>query len=298
MTWPATGPSPTWVRSCWALGDVAGASAVILPAVTDFESEVPMIRVPFLAVHGELLLALGDESGARTEYDKAREAALGVGNGILAAQVDCRLGRLARGQGEPVEAEELHHRALAVFHHHRLLPGIAESLEALAGTAVEEESTSEAVRLLGAASSIRASIGLVRRPVDQPGYERDVARARQTSIPRPSRLPGPRANPSPPTRPWPTRTRARGERKRPSSGWTSLTPTEVEVVKLTAKGLSNPEIGERLFIGRATVKTHLAHIFTKLGVTSRAELAAEATRRGLTVDGRTAVTAAEGQVIQ
>ena len=52
-------------------------------------------------------------------------------------------------------------------------------------------------------------------------------------------------------------------------------------VRLTAKGLSNPEIGARLFIGRATVKTHLTHIFTKLGVTSRAELAAEATRRGL-----------------
>ncbi len=75
--------------------------------------------------------------------------------------------------------------------------------------------------------------------------------------------------------------RARGERKRPSSGWASLTPTELEVVKLAAQGLSNPEIGERLFIGRPTVKTHLAHTFNKLGVTSRAELASEATRRGL-----------------
>jgi DNA-binding CsgD family transcriptional regulator len=36
-----------------------------------------------------------------------------------------------------------------------------------------------------------------------------------------------------------------------------------------------------LFIGRATVKTHLAHVFIKLGLTSRAELAAEATRKGL-----------------
>jgi DNA-binding CsgD family transcriptional regulator len=76
-------------------------------------------------------------------------------------------------------------------------------------------------------------------------------------------------------------TRARGERKRPSTGWDSLTPTELDVVKLIAKGLSNPEIGTRLFIGRATVKTHLSHVFTKLGVTNRAELASEATRRGL-----------------
>ncbi len=36
-----------------------------------------------------------------------------------------------------------------------------------------------------------------------------------------------------------------------------------------------------MFIGRATVKTHLTHIFIKLGITRRAELAAEATRRGL-----------------
>jgi DNA-binding CsgD family transcriptional regulator len=76
-------------------------------------------------------------------------------------------------------------------------------------------------------------------------------------------------------------TRARGERKRPSSGWASLTPTELEVVKLVVKGLTNPEIGERLFIGRGTVKTHLAHVFTKLGLGTRSELAAEATRRGL-----------------
>src|SRR5688572_17929645 len=73
----------------------------------------------------------------------------------------------------------------------------------------------------------------------------------------------------------------RRERKRPSSGWASLTPTELDVVKVVATGLTTPEIGERLFIGRGTVKTHLAHVFTKLGVSTRSELAAEVTRRGL-----------------
>jgi DNA-binding CsgD family transcriptional regulator len=75
--------------------------------------------------------------------------------------------------------------------------------------------------------------------------------------------------------------RARGERKRPSAGWDSLTPTEVDVVRLTAQGLTNPEIGERLFISRGTVKTHLSHVFAKLGIANRSELAAEATRRGM-----------------
>ena len=73
--------------------------------------------------------------------------------------------------------------------------------------------------------------------------------------------------------------RGRGERKRPSTGWASLTPSELQVVGLVAEGLSNPLIGERLFVSRRTVQTHLKHVFAKLGVTSRAELASKATRR-------------------
>jgi DNA-binding CsgD family transcriptional regulator len=72
--------------------------------------------------------------------------------------------------------------------------------------------------------------------------------------------------------------RGRGQRRRPAAGWASLTPTEQQVVNLVVKGLSNPQIGERLFISRGTVKTHLAHVFAKLGVTTRAELAVAATR--------------------
>jgi DNA-binding CsgD family transcriptional regulator len=75
--------------------------------------------------------------------------------------------------------------------------------------------------------------------------------------------------------------RARGERKRPGRGWESLTPTEIRVVELVAEGLTNPQIGERMFISRGTVKVHLSHIFAKLGIATRAELAAEATRRTL-----------------
>jgi DNA-binding CsgD family transcriptional regulator len=75
--------------------------------------------------------------------------------------------------------------------------------------------------------------------------------------------------------------RARGERRRPSFGWDSLTPTELSVVALAADGLTNPEICERLFISRGTVKTHLGHAFAKLGVKTRAELASVATKHAL-----------------
>jgi DNA-binding CsgD family transcriptional regulator len=68
--------------------------------------------------------------------------------------------------------------------------------------------------------------------------------------------------------------RARGERARPSIGWDSLTPTEQRVAALIAQGLSNREIAAELFVSPETVKTHLAHMFDKLGVRSRAAVAA------------------------
>ena len=51
------------------------------------------------------------------------------------------------------------------------------------------------------------------------------------------------------------------------------------MVELVAAGLTNPQIGERMFISRGTVKVHLSHIFAKLGIATRSELAAEVTRR-------------------
>jgi DNA-binding CsgD family transcriptional regulator len=71
----------------------------------------------------------------------------------------------------------------------------------------------------------------------------------------------------------------RGPRRRPRLGWESLTGTERRVVDLVAEGLTNPQIGERLFVSRRTVQTHLAHVFAKLDISSRAQLAAEVARR-------------------
>ncbi len=68
-------------------------------------------------------------------------------------------------------------------------------------------------------------------------------------------------------------------RGRPAFGWASLTPTEEVVARLVAEGLSNPQIGDRLYVSRRTVQTHVAHVFGKLGVTSRSQLAVEVTRQ-------------------
>jgi len=58
-----------------------------------------------------------------------------------------------------------------------------------------------------------------------------------------------------------------------------LTPREAELLSLLTEGLSNRELGQRLFISEATVKTHLAHIYAKLGVDTRAAAIATAIRR-------------------
>jgi len=70
----------------------------------------------------------------------------------------------------------------------------------------------------------------------------------------------------------------RGTRGRPRIGWASLTPAEHAVAGLVAEGLSNPQIGERLYISRRTVQTHLAHMFAKLDIATRAQLAVDVTR--------------------
>ena len=66
----------------------------------------------------------------------------------------------------------------------------------------------------------------------------------------------------------------RGSRRRSAAGWSSLTATEAKVVTLVSEGLRNAEVAAQLFMTVATVKTHLGHVFAKLGVASRAELAA------------------------
>jgi len=71
---------------------------------------------------------------------------------------------------------------------------------------------------------------------------------------------------------------------RPAVGWSSLTEAELSVVRLAAEGLTNADVAARLFLSRYTVETHLKHVFVKLGVQSRAELAALTASRASSPD--------------
>lgn len=76
-------------------------------------------------------------------------------------------------------------------------------------------------------------------------------------------------------------TRPTGRDGRPVRGWASLTDTEGHVADLVASGLTNPEVGERVYLSRHTIDFHLRQIYRKLEIHSRVELARLVTRRDL-----------------
>ena len=74
---------------------------------------------------------------------------------------------------------------------------------------------------------------------------------------------------------------ARQIRSRSQSDAPVLSEREREVLELLCEGLSAPQIGERLVLGTSTIKSHLSHLYEKLGVSDRAAAVASAMRRGL-----------------
>jgi predicted ATPase/DNA-binding CsgD family transcriptional regulator len=189
------------------------------------------------------------------------------------------LARLSAARGEWTDARQhalAHLDACVEGGHATYVPGCLDALaEVAAGLGADED----AVRLFAAAERARADIGVVRVPPEERHWAEiedelrevlgddayETARAEGAALSSDDALEWAR--------------RMRGLRRRPSGGWDSLTPTEVKVAELVAEGLTNPQIGDRMFISKATVKTHLAHIFRKLDLHNRAELSALAVER-------------------
>lgn len=89
-----------------------------------------------------------------------------------------------------------------------------------------------------------------------------------------------------PEKVWSRRSRSLMDQSIPSHVDQQPTPREREVINLLARGAGTPEIAEVLGVGTTTVRTHLQHLFIKLGVHSRLELVAFAIREGLVDDVR------------
>jgi len=265
-----------------ALGNPAQASQ-ILPVIVEAVRSSPMQRwaaVPLVFL-AEAQLYLGELAEAAAMLDEATSLA-------RAGAMTWALGRAARvraelraGEGDLQEAESLAHEALNHGREAGDQLGLVDALELLARLVADQDSHKEAVRLWAAAESLRSELGYVRFPVDRGPHEAAVATAKlglgadefASAWAEGAKLSVEEAITY--------AARGRGERKRPTTGWASLTPSELEVVRLVGEHLTNPEIAARLFVSRATVKTHLVHVFSKLGIDSRSELAAVAIKRGL-----------------
>jgi DNA-binding CsgD family transcriptional regulator len=185
---------------------------------------------------------------------------------------------VATAQGEPDQAERDAHDALAraaEAEAHLLIPYILECLGPLAN---EAGSHREAARLFGAAEAIRQRIGSVRFKIYDAGHEASVVALRDAMGKNDFDSAWAEGAGLSTEEAITYARRGRGQRKRPSSGWGSLTPTERDVVQLVSDGLANNDIATRLFISPRTVQTHLTHVYTKLGLTSRVQLAQEAGR--------------------
>jgi DNA-binding CsgD family transcriptional regulator len=168
-----------------------------------------------------------------------------------------------------VAAHEAAQRAVAHTHRHGYRLQLVGALERLARAEFALGDAVAAARLLGATTRARHDLGIeFRFGTDDPA---DVVRPALGAAASDDAAATGAALDLDATVELVQRTR--GTRKRPAVGWASLTPTERQVVDLVVGGLSNPQVAQRLLMSRETVKTHLTHVFGKLGIANRTELA-------------------------
>jgi non-specific serine/threonine protein kinase len=228
----------------------------------------------------------GDQDRAAALYEEGLRRARAGG---VEREIPILLGNLSEvvlaKEGYP-RAAALKREALALKWKQRDEFLVAGCLEHTAGCAVAIGEPHRAVRLLGAAAVLREATGAPIAPFNLAGYEAAVAGAR-------ARLDGAtfeaewasggRLPPEAAVAEADAVFRAAMDTPRPTTetGRGGLTPREAEVLRLVAQGLTDPQIGEALFIATTTASRHVANIYQKLGVTSRAAATARAYERGL-----------------
>ncbi len=258
-----------------AAGDVETARDASA-AAWEHGSFVPGFATHLRPIDACAALAGGDLIAARRWADDA--VATATGWALLALALTTRA-RVAIAQGEPEQAERDAHDALASIPESFPYVGIFDILECLATLAVNAGSYREAARLFGAAAAIRQRVGVVRLKVWDADYEASLARLRNAVSQKDFEAAWAEGVSLSTEEAIAYAQRGRGQRKRPASGWESLTPAERDVVRLVCEGLGNSDIATRLFVSPRTVQTHLTHVYTKLGLSSRVQLAQEAARR-------------------
>ena len=178
-------------------------------------------------------LARGDLTAAWRLADDAVAATSGF---HLSLALTTRAG-VAIAQGEPEQADRDAHDALATAASSGAFGAAPDTLECLAALAVGAGSHREAARLFGAADAIRQRGGLVRFKIFDAFFEFSVAALRDAMGEKDFESAWAEGSALSTDEAIAYAQRRRGERKRPASGWASLTPTERDVVRLVSEGL-------------------------------------------------------------
>ncbi|HEV2370482.1 MAG TPA: LuxR C-terminal-related transcriptional regulator, partial [Acidimicrobiales bacterium] len=261
-----------------ACGDALGATDV-LDQLLQLTRPLGLsgLALPYAA---DAARALGDEAAANALLDELESDSHFESHLYFVCMGRISRSALTLAAGELGSAEDSAHKALVLAHEQLFRHELIQCLELLATIAAANQAWSETARLHGASLRIRQETGITMRlPLYADPYDAAVKAAESalgTEAFAAARAEGHGLGLDDAVA---YAQRARGERGRPSFGWDSLTPTEHQVVDLVIEGLTNPQIAERLLVSPDTVKTHLAHVFAKLGVKRRAELAAVAARR-------------------
>ncbi|WP_426593399.1 helix-turn-helix transcriptional regulator [Cellulomonas sp. McL0617] len=257
-----------------AAGDPAAAERQL----TAMDEGIPTLALRYERHHSYIAIGLcrGDADLVETHARALAGVAASAPSSRHAGIASVGLAEAALLRGETDYAERTAKAGLAVLAAAGWWLACVDALETLGAIAVEQGDPERAARYLGATSAVRDQHHLLRVPpaparwaaVDRRGrdlagdesYDRAWRDGQALSI-------GEAADYA---------LRSRGPRRRPESGWPSLTPIERRVAELAAEGLTNPEIAARVFIARSTVKMHLSSVYAKLGVNGRVELAATA----------------------
>ena len=257
-----------------AAGDASGAWQTY-EAARQYTAMDPMLA-PMHIWAALAPLACGDLAAARRWADDVVSATKGWS--LAAAWASRARVEIARGEFDAAERDAYEALDLAARLKGDLIVPVA--LDCLAITAAEADNHQLATRLFGAADAAYRRMGMVRFKVLEADDERKIAALREVLGENDFDAAWAEGAALSLGEAVAYAQRGRGERKRPSTGWESLTRAELDVVRLVSEGLGNKEVAARLFVSPRTVQAHLTHIYTKLGLTSRVQLAQEAARHG------------------
>jgi len=235
---------------------------------------------------GEWLLGMlahgqGRHDEARAHLEASRALSTDPRLPFTLGRSSLGLAELAREEEDSGEASELAHDSLEILDDYGDRVGAAAALETIADLAMALGDPERSLRLLAASQRFHADAGIARFPFQADCFDRAVDAARVALDPTDAAAYWDAGSELSLADAIAYARRGRGERRHPQIGWASLTPVERDVVHLVAAGHTNAAIGQRLFISVNTVKKHLTHVYAKLDVAGRTDLAAEVARRDL-----------------